>query len=142
MSVLVDTPVWSLGLRRQRRQLSPLQRRTHRAWHELVRIGEAELIGPIRQEILSGIREADLFERIRGQLAPFDERVLEPSDYEQAARHYNRCRSRGIAGSPVDMLICSVAERYDLPILTTDADFPRYAQHLPIRLYDLRTARP
>ncbi len=35
--------------------------------------------------------------------------------------------------------ICAVAERHRLPILTTDEDFARYAQVLPIEPHLART---
>jgi predicted nucleic acid-binding protein len=54
--------------------------------------------------------------------------------YEEAARCSNRCRAADVAGSSVDFLICAVALRQKLTILTTDADFDRYATVLPITL--------
>ena len=55
-------------------------------------------------------------------------------DYEEAARASNRCRRVGIATSPVDMLICAVAQRHDWEILTADHDFSRYSKVLGVRL--------
>ena len=57
------------------------------------------------------------------------------ADHVRAAEHFNRCRAAGIAGSPVDFLICAAAERLAVPIFTTDLDFPRFARHVPIRLF-------
>src|ERR671934_117427 len=57
MMVLVDTSVWSLFLRRQSRHLSPEQARAKQELAELITEGLAQIIGPIRQELLSGIRE-------------------------------------------------------------------------------------
>jgi hypothetical protein len=37
--------------------------------------------------------------------------AVEVSDYEEAAQMQNLCRSRGIAGSTIELLICSVAYR-------------------------------
>jgi predicted nucleic acid-binding protein len=104
-------------------------------WIALVGEGRATLIGPIRQEILSGIRQPEIFETLRNRLAAFDDLPLQPHDYEEAARLFNYCRSRGIIGTPVDLLICAVADRLDLAIFTTDRDFDLYAKHLSIRLY-------
>jgi hypothetical protein len=56
----VDTPVWSLALRRKPKDLHPDERRRVDALTDLVRDGRAVLIGPIRQEVLSGIREGTL----------------------------------------------------------------------------------
>ena len=38
-------------------------------------------------------------------------------------------------GSNTDFLLCAVAERRGLPILTTDRDFVRFAEVLPIELH-------
>ena len=39
----------------------------------------------------------------------------------------NQCRSRGIAGSAADFLICAAAHRRGWAILTIDRDFQNYA---------------
>ncbi|HYX23489.1 MAG TPA: PIN domain-containing protein [Thermoanaerobaculia bacterium] len=134
--VLVDTTIWSLALRRRAHQLSPVEKRLVEEWVDLVTSGRAVLTGPVRQEVLSGIRNEEVFEALHEKLFSF--RYLEnlPGDYVQAARFFNLCRSRGITGSHVDMLICALAYRYDMPIFTTDPDFPGYARHLPIRLHE------
>lgn len=92
------------------------------------------MIGPIRQELLSGIRTPEAFVRLRDHLRPFADEPLETADFERAAEHFNTCRARGVQGSNTDFLICAVAERRELPILTTDADFTRFADVLPISL--------
>lgn len=136
MMVLVDTPVWSLALRRRRPEdLSKSQQRLVNVLAELIREGRAQMLGPIRQELLSGIREETQFRRIRDYLRAFREPSLEAQDYEDAARMSNQCRSRGIAGSPVDFLICAAAHRRAWAILTTDRDFHNYASVLPVRLH-------
>ena len=93
------------------------------------------LIGPVRQELLSGIRRADSFEQVRDHLRPFADEPLETADFERAAEHFNTCRARGVQGSNTDFLICAVAERRNLSIFTTDADFTRFAAVLPIALH-------
>ncbi len=135
MMVLVDTPVWSLVLRRRPEHLSRSQQVLASALAELIREGRVQMVGPIRQELLSGIREETQFKKIRDYLRAFREPSLEAEDYEDAARMSNRCRSRGIAGSPVDFLICAAAHRRGWAILTTDRDFQSYASVLPVRLH-------
>jgi predicted nucleic acid-binding protein len=135
MMVLVDTPVWSLALRRKPRQLSGSELDLAGVLAELIREGRAQMVGPIRQELLSGIREEAQFKRIRDHLRAFREPLLEAEDYEDAARMSNQCRSRGIAGSPVDFLICAAAHRRGWAIFTTDQDFQNYASVLPMRLH-------
>ena len=127
MKVLVDTSVWSLAFRRR----VP----AHRAVDELRRLvsaGRAALVGPIRQEILSGIREAAMFEQLRERLRAFPDEPIGAADYERAAELFNHCRARGLQGSNTDFLLCAVSVRHQFPILTTDDDFTRYATLLPI----------
>jgi predicted nucleic acid-binding protein len=137
MLVLVDTPIWSLALRRRAADLmNPREQRLSSALRELIEDGRAQLVGPVRQELLSGIREEASFKKLRDQLRAFEQVPLEVADYEEAARLNNQCRARGIAGSAIDFLICAVALRRGWQIFTTDRDFPRYAAVLPLKLYD------
>jgi predicted nucleic acid-binding protein len=135
MIVLVDTPVWSLALRRRSEHLSGPERNLTKTLAELIREGRAQLLGPIRQELLSGIREEPQFKKLRDYLRAFDEPALEVADYEEAARMNNQCRTRGIAGSAIDFLICAAAHRRGWVIFTTDQDFQNYAPVLGLRLY-------
>ena len=135
MNLLVDTPVWSLALRRKAADLSPGEERITQALAEAIRDGRAQLIGVVRQELLSGIREEERFKKLRDYLRAFDEPALEMGDYEQAAEMHNRCRARGIAGSAIDFLICAVASRRKWQVFTTDQDFQRYGRVLGLRLY-------
>ena len=96
------------------------------------------MVGMVRQELLSGVRTEADFEGLRQRLEPFEDESLSAPDFEEAARCHNRCRSKGVAGSAVDFLICSVALRRDLAVLTTDKDFTRYARQLPLRLHKPR----
>ena len=141
MDVLVDTSVWSLALRRRSRQLGNRDRTLRDELAELTREGRAVVIGPVRQELLSGIQDGAAFERLRERLRAFDDLPLTTDDYEEAASFNNRCRASGVAGAAVDLLICAAAARRDLPIFTVDADFRRYARVLPVRLHEPRSAQ-
>jgi len=130
MKVLVDTSVWSLALRRRTR--------AHRSVDELrtlVAHGRAAIVGPIRQELLSGIRDRAAFERLRDNLRAFPDEPITSADYERAAECFNLCRAKGIQGSNTDFLLCAVAERVRFPILTTGEDFLSFGRVLPIRLH-------
>lgn len=128
MLTLVDSCVWSLALRRK----TPAEHWTVDHLRLLIRHSKAEIIGPIRQELLSGIRDRPVFERLREALRPFLDVGLVAEDYETAAEFSNMCRAKGIQGSPTDFLICAVGWRRQFNILTTDADFLLYQQALPI----------
>ncbi len=131
MRVLVDTSVWSLALRRGRQSKSApaLELRN------LISDGRVKMIGPIRQEILSGIRHEAQFRELEARLAAFPDLPITTEDHVTAARFFNVCRSKGIQGSNTDFLICAVAVRHRLAIFTTDKDFASYARHLPIVLH-------
>ncbi len=134
MNVLVDTSVWSLALRRRAPEETP----TVRELRELILEGRAQIIGPVRQEVLSGIRVQAQFRRLRAAMRAFPDLELVRDDFEHAAELFTRCRRHGIQGSNTDFLICAVAERLRLSILTTDLDFPRFAEHIPVRLHPPR----
>jgi predicted nucleic acid-binding protein len=96
------------------------------------------MLGAIRQELLSGVRSADLFATLRDRLRAFADVALDEADYEDAATCFNRCRSRGIQGSNTDFLICAVSQRQRAAILTVDQDFVHFARVLRVRLHQLR----
>ena len=135
MMVLVDTSVWSLALRRRQADLSPAEQDLKASLQELVRDGRAQVVGPVRQELLSGIRAEESFRKVRDALRAFDEPQLRVEDYEEAARINNLCRARGIAGSAIDFLICAIAHLRGWEVFTTDRDFARYRKVFPLRLY-------
>jgi predicted nucleic acid-binding protein len=132
MKVLVDTPIWSLALRRMTR---PENAATKSELAALIDDGLVAMIGPIRQEILSGIKERAQFDRLRGRLNGFPDTEIVSDDYVEAASFFNRCREKGIQGSNTDFLICAVAARNEFSIFTRDDDFNHFARILPIVLY-------
>ncbi|MFH2007771.1 MAG: PIN domain-containing protein [bacterium] len=132
----MDTTIWSLALRRKR--TGRRDKALIGELRELVREMRAVLIGPVRQEVLSGIAEEAQFERVREHLAAFDDLAITTSDYEAAARAYNTCRRQGVQGSHVDFLICAVAAQHAAAVFTTDQDFNRYANHLGFALHEPR----
>ena len=135
LNVLVDTSVWSLALRRRPRDPAPAEASIAAELSELVTAGRARLIGVVRQEMLSGIKTAEQYERLRKTLRVYPDEVMSVDDYEAAAKAGNDCRAQGISGSAVDFLICAMALRREWAIFTTDPDFGRYAEALPIKLH-------
>ena len=131
MIALVDTSVWSLALRR--RQIQPSRESAELA--ELIREGRARIIGPVRQELLSGVKGTAQFENLRQHLRGFPDTDLETADYELAADYSNRCRSRGIQGYGIDFLICAVAMRRQFAIFTMDGDLASFLKVIPVHLH-------
>ena len=77
MKVLVDTSVWSLALRRpSNATLTAEQQACICSLSELVADGRAVLIGPIRQELLAGVKTVSQFEALRESLTAFDNLAL------------------------------------------------------------------
>ena len=72
MMVLVDTPIWSLALRRTVTDLSPREQSLTAALRELIQDRLARIIGPVRQELLSGIRLESVFRQVRDRLRAFE----------------------------------------------------------------------
>ena len=137
MNVIVDTSVWSHVLRRSEAGKSSL----HDEMQELIREGRVVMLGPIRQELLSGLRTEQQFKKLRDGLRAFPDYRLAAEDFEQAATCFNRCRSKGIQGSNTEFLICSVGIRNDFEIFTTDGDFENFGKALPVKLYSERLRR-
>jgi len=135
--ILVDTPVWSLALGRRTVDLSPSDRRLTQRLYDFVQQHRVQLLGSIRQEVLSGIRDEAQFRRIREYLRDFPNISLEAEDYEEAARISDDCRRAGIVGSPVDMLLCAVSLRQASQIFTIDRDFHHYRTVIPLKLVPL-----
>lgn len=130
MKVIVDTAIWSLALRRGQQLNDP----PVALFRDLIVDGRVVLLGAVRQEVLSGIRHADQFERLKKYLRAFSNLDLVIDDYELAAEFYNTCRRQGIQGANTDFLICAAAARRRYAILTTDKDFEAFSKHLPVLL--------
>ena len=130
--IIVDTCVWSLALRRNIIQTSSL---VVIEFEQLIRSYKVQLLGPVRQEILSGIRSKMQFGKLKKQLSEFPDLPLITEDHENAAEYFNFCRAKGIQGSNTDYLLCAVAKRCGFAIYTTDKDFLLFSKHLPIKLH-------
>ena len=134
MRVLVDTSVWSEAFRRN----YPIRGNQAHELAQLIEDGDAAMIGPIRQELLSGIPDVNEFLRLKRAIAAFVDEPLDTEDFENAAKCFNACRARGIQGAHTDFLICAVAMRREMPIFSVDKDFKSYAKVLPITLHVMR----
>jgi hypothetical protein len=134
VNVLVDTSVWSLALRRQAPKNSPIERELT----ELVREGRIVMVGAIRQELLSGVREEVHFKKLRDRLRAWSDLDLDEIDYEEAAACFNQCRAKGVQGGDTDFLLCALSLRRKLAVFTTDQDFKHCAKVLGIKLHEVR----
>jgi len=128
----VDTSIWSSALKRQKSQDNPFISELE----SLIKDFRVQLIGPIRQELLSGIKSESQIEKLKKYLRSFPDYNIQANDFELAARFFNQCRSSGIQGSNTDFLICAISVNNNWPIFTTDKDFSHFQQIIPIHLYN------
>ncbi|KQC07181.1 MAG: twitching motility protein PilT [Smithella sp. SDB] len=129
MKVLVDTCIWSQVLRHKSPDTDLAKK-----LQELVQNSRVAIIGPIRQELLSGISQMKQFNALKETLSSFEDMPLNTEHYEKAAEFCNICRRKGVQGSTIDFLICAVAVMENLIIFTLDKDFENYKKYLPLRL--------
>ncbi len=134
MKVLVDTSIWSVALRHSisKDESEEIKEQLY----TLIEDARVAMIGPIRQEILSGIKLEAQFNRLKKRLEPFRDIPLETDDFILAAKFFNRYRSKGIQGSHIDFLICAVSSRNKFPLFTTDNDFRQYKKHIDFLLFN------
>jgi len=129
--VLVDTCIWSLALRGK----SPRDISVSKELTKLIYTKKAKIIGPIRQELLSGYSDIKQHNKLKDKLMYFPNELILDEDYLLAAQFSNLCRQKGVQGSHIDFLICAVANRLKMNIFTYDKDFEYFSQIIPITLY-------
>ena len=132
MTILVDTSVWSLALRRDGAESEPEVRFLKDA---LAGADSIVTTGLILQELLqgfSGPRAAQaIVERFRA--LP----LIQPdrTDHIAAAEVRNTCRRAGVQLGTIDALLIQLCGRHELTLLSTDKDFVHAALHIPIKLW-------
>ncbi|MBL7130090.1 MAG: PIN domain-containing protein [Candidatus Omnitrophica bacterium] len=129
MKVIADTCIWSQVLRHKNPNLELTNK-----LKDLIKDGRIIMVGPIRQELLSGISNPKQFNKLKETLSPFKDVPLTTNHFLKAAEFSNTCRNKGIQGSTIDFLICAVAYIENFIIFTTDNDFNDYKKYLPIKL--------
>ncbi len=134
MKVIIDTSIWLLALRRRKVQ----ENKYVEELEELIKEVRAQLIGPVRQELLNGIKSEKQFRVLKKHLRAFKDLDIETVDYELASEYFNTARKNGIQGSNTDFLLCAVSTRLRMPIFTTDKDFLNFQSVLPIELHSVR----
>ena len=129
MKILVDTCIWSQVLRK----ITPNLNLTKQL-KDFIYGGRVVMIGPIRQELLSGIPTPSQFNKLKHTISFFEDIILKTDHFVKAAEFSNLCRKNGIQGSTTDFLICAVANLEKLSIFTIDSDFINYNKYLKIKL--------
>jgi predicted nucleic acid-binding protein len=134
MKVIVDTSVWSLAFRRQK----PAEDGWVSSLRKLVQQGHVVMLGPVRQEVLSGIRHQHQFEKLREILSAFPDLELSTKDFELAAQLCNRCIAKGVQAAHTDFLIAAAAKNRGYSVLSADKDFENIAKIIPVRRHAVR----
>ena len=132
MNLFVDTSVWSLALRRD----APVASSEVDALAGALESGQSVFTtGLVLQELLQGFRGPRAHDLIVERFAalPFLTPVRE--DHVAAAGLRNDCRRHGIQVGTIDALLAQLCIRFELTLLTTDADFRRIAERQPLRLW-------
>lgn len=132
MTLLVDTSVWSLALRRDTPPNAPEVGALTRA------LRGAELVattGVILQELLQGFVSATARAQIESHFAALDTIQPDREDHVEAAALWTTCRRGGVQLGTVDALISVLAMRHELTLLTTDKDFTNAARFCGLRLW-------
>ena len=132
MTLLVDTSVWSLALRRDEDGNAPEVRALRVALE-----GEEIVVttGLVLQELLQGFAgpraRRDIIERFAALplLSP------DRQDHVDAAELRNGCRRAGVHLGTIDALLAQLCIRHQLTLLTTDNDFVHAAAHCALRVW-------
>jgi predicted nucleic acid-binding protein len=130
MRVLIDTCIWSRVFRYKDPVLADSE-----YLRQLVEIDKAMIIGPIRQEFLSGIKEIGKYKKFIDDFRSFQDLPMTTEIFESAAFMFNECSRHGISASSVAMMICAAAKKYNLEIWTIDPDFNHYKKFIDIKLH-------
>jgi len=132
VTLLVDTSVWSLALRRDRVRDEPQVEALRQA------LGGAQSVvttGLILQELLQGFAGARAQREIVERFAALPLLVPDRQDYIDAAAIRNRCRRAGIQLGTIDALLAQLGMRHRLVLLSTDNDFVHAARHCALRVW-------
>ena len=88
--------------------------------------------GLVYQELLQGFRGPRDQEAIVTRFAALPLLAPDRHDHFEAAQLRNRARRRGVQVGTIDAILTRLCIRYELRLLTTDADFARIAEHEPL----------
>jgi predicted nucleic acid-binding protein len=120
VTLLVDTSVWSLALRRDRPEPSPHVEALRRA----LELGEPVVTtGLILQELLQGFSGPKAHNQIVDRFSALPLLVPDRADHLDAAALRNTCRRAGLQIETIDALLAQLCIRHELTLLTTDQDF-------------------
>ena len=132
MTLLVDTSVWSLALRRDATASEPEVQQLKDAL-----LGDDVVVttGFVLQELLQGFSGPKASAQIIERFAALPLLSPDREDHVAAAELRNRCRRAGIQVGTIDALLAQLCIRHDLTLLSTDNDFKLAAKHCALRVW-------
>jgi predicted nucleic acid-binding protein len=130
MTLLVDTSVWSLALRRD---VEGTESEVQALKDALLGADVVVTTGLVLQELLQGFVGAKAQKQIIERFAALP--LLQPDreDHIAAAALRNTCRQAGVQLGTIDALLAQLCIRHDLTLLTTDKNFTHAAKHCALR---------
>jgi predicted nucleic acid-binding protein len=132
VSLLVDTSVWSLALRRD----APPDVPEVRVLRNALEGGEiVATTGVILQELLQGVVPERARTQIIEMFAALEYLTPSREDHVAAAGVRNTLRSAGVQVGTIDALIAHLAAAGDHTLLTTDNDFRIASSHISLQLW-------
>lgn len=132
MTLLVDTSVWSLALRRDGSSTDPEVQALHEA---LVGSDVVVTTGLVLQELLQGFSGPKAASAIVEQFRSLPLIQPDRQDHIAAAEIRNTCRREGVQIGTIDALLIQLCGRHELTLLSTDKDFAHAAVHVPFSLW-------
>jgi predicted nucleic acid-binding protein len=132
VSLLVDTSVWSLALRRDVVAKLPEVQALAEA---LAGSRQVVTTGLVLQELLQGFSGPKAKEALLARFSALASIQPDRDDHIAAAELRNTCRRRGVQVGTIDGVLMQLALRYELTLLSTDGDFAQAARHVPFSLW-------
>lgn len=139
MTLLVDTSVWSLALRRDAEAGEPEVQALKQA------LAGADVVvttGLVLQELLQGFAGPRASEQIVERFSALALIQPDRQDHIAAANLRNLCRRAGVQVGTVDVLIAQLCIRHELVLLSTDQDFKHLARHCSLKVWSPKPAKP
>lgn len=132
MTLLVDTSVWSLALRRDAPSSEPAVAALKDA------LAGADIVvttGIVLQELLQGFGPPKGRAQIISSFAAIALVQPDREDHIAAADLRNTCRAAGVQLGTIDALIAQLCIRHSLTLLATDQDFMHAAKHSKLKVW-------
>ena len=132
MTILVDTSVWSLALRRDAEANEPEVQVLKDSL-----LGDEVVVttGLVLQELLQGFSGPKAQAQIVQRFASLPLIQPDRDDYIGAAGIRNTCRRAGVQIGTIDALLAQLCIRHELTLLTTDQDFAHAAKHCTLSVW-------